>query len=78
MRASKIAPDAILYNAIIDALWETGVIWAQRKACTALLNPPARLCAPWTEALHPHRFYGVETGVAGTAMPTPYRVKNCQ
>ena len=31
MRARKIAPDAILYNAIIDALWETGVIWAQRK-----------------------------------------------
>lgn len=31
MRVCKIAPDAILYNAIIDALWETGVIWAQRK-----------------------------------------------
>jgi pentatricopeptide repeat domain-containing protein 1 len=22
-------PDAIVYNAIIDALWQTGVIWAQ-------------------------------------------------
>jgi pentatricopeptide repeat domain-containing protein 1 len=32
MRARKCQPDAILYNAIIDALWETGVIWAQRKA----------------------------------------------
>jgi pentatricopeptide repeat domain-containing protein 1 len=25
-------PDAIVYNAIIDALWETGVSWAQVKA----------------------------------------------
>ncbi len=22
-------PDAIVYNAIIDALWQTGVVWAQ-------------------------------------------------
>lgn len=31
MCACKCPPDAILYNAIIDALWATGVIWAQRK-----------------------------------------------
>lgn len=24
--------DAIVYNAIIDALWETGVVWVQRRA----------------------------------------------
>ena len=32
MRAQRCRPDAIVYNAIIDTLWETGVIWAQRKA----------------------------------------------
>ncbi|KAK9846531.1 hypothetical protein WJX81_006057 [Elliptochloris bilobata] len=32
MRQSNITADAILYNAIIDTLWETGVIRAQRKA----------------------------------------------
>lgn len=31
MRAQRCKPDAIVYNAITDALWETGVIWAQRK-----------------------------------------------
>lgn len=39
MREWKIAPDAILYNAIIDALWETGVIWAQRKVQPNPKNP---------------------------------------
>ncbi|KAK9815102.1 hypothetical protein WJX73_007516 [Symbiochloris irregularis] len=32
MRAQRCKPDAIVYNAITDALWETGVIWAQRRA----------------------------------------------
>ena len=31
MRAQRCKPDAIVYNAITDALWETGVIWAQRR-----------------------------------------------
>lgn len=34
MRQQRCKPDAIVYNAIIDALWETGVIWAQRRALT--------------------------------------------
>ncbi len=47
MRAWKIAPDAILYNAIIDALWETGVIWAQRKVHSAHSEPCCKaLCSP--------------------------------
>eukprot|EP00887_Chlorella_sp_A99_P002940 scaffold24.g2940.t1 len=32
MCARGCAPDAIVYNAIIDVLWETGVGWAQRRA----------------------------------------------
>lgn len=31
MRERGCRPDAIVFNAVIDALWETGVIWAQRK-----------------------------------------------
>lgn len=34
MRASRCAPDAIVCNAIIDVLWETGVVWAQAHAAT--------------------------------------------
>jgi len=25
-------PDAIVYNAIVDALWQTGIVWAQAQA----------------------------------------------
>lgn len=32
MRARGCAPDTIVYTAIIDTLWETGVAWAQRSA----------------------------------------------
>ena len=32
MRSRPCAPDSIVYNAIIDVLWETGVGWAQRRA----------------------------------------------
>ena len=31
-------PDAIVYNAIIDTLWETGIIWAQGKALQLFLT----------------------------------------
>ena len=31
MRAQNCKADAIVYNAIIDASWETGVLWAQRR-----------------------------------------------
>lgn len=40
MRARGCRPDAIVFNAIIDALWETGVIWAQRKVG----QPPESSC----------------------------------
>jgi pentatricopeptide repeat domain-containing protein 1 len=32
MRAQGCRADAIVFNAIIDALWETGVVWVQRRA----------------------------------------------
>lgn len=32
MRAQGCRADGIVYNAIIDTLWETGVVWAQRRA----------------------------------------------
>ena len=32
MRSRPCAPDSIVYAAIMDALWETGVAWAQRRA----------------------------------------------
>ncbi|CAD7704480.1 unnamed protein product, partial [Ostreobium quekettii] len=32
MRAQGCRPDSIVYNAIIDAVWETGVIWGQKRA----------------------------------------------
>lgn len=32
MQSAGCEPDAIVYNAIIDALWDTGVLWAQKKA----------------------------------------------
>lgn len=32
MCAQGCRPDAIVYNAIIDALWQTGVVWAQAHA----------------------------------------------
>ena len=32
MRAQGCRADAIVFNAIIDTLWETGVVWAQRRA----------------------------------------------
>jgi len=31
MRHRRCQPDAIVYNAVVDALWETGVMWAQRQ-----------------------------------------------
>jgi pentatricopeptide repeat domain-containing protein 1 len=31
MKAQGCRGDAIVYNAIIDTLWETGVVWAQRR-----------------------------------------------
>jgi pentatricopeptide repeat domain-containing protein 1 len=31
-------PDAIVYNAIIDALWQTGVVWAQVRGHTLLID----------------------------------------
>lgn len=34
IRARPCAPDSIVYNTIIDVLWETGVGWAQRKAAS--------------------------------------------
>ena len=45
MRAQRCKPDAIVYNAIPDALWETGVIWAQRR-----VRPPSAGGIPsWAE-----------------------------
>lgn len=41
MRLQRCKPDAIVYNAIIDTLWETGVIWAQRK-----VRPHDSPCVP--------------------------------
>ena len=48
MMAQRCKPDAIVYNAVVNALWETGIIWAQRHALRlfqmALANghfPPA-------------------------------------
>ena len=32
MRCQGCKADAIVFNAIIDALWETGVVWVQRRA----------------------------------------------
>ena len=46
MRQQGCKADAIVCNAIIDASWETGVIWAQRKACSL----PACL-SDWTANL---------------------------
>ena len=34
MRGQGCKGDAIVYNAIIDTLWGTGVVWAQRRALT--------------------------------------------
>ena len=45
MRAQRCRPDAIVYNAIIDTLWETGVIWAQRKARTPLACTTQSACS---------------------------------
>ena len=41
MRARGCAPDTIVYNAIIDVLWETGVGWAQRRAVAKPMPVPA-------------------------------------
>ncbi len=32
MQAKGCKPDSIVYNAIIDALWDTGCAWPQRQA----------------------------------------------
>jgi hypothetical protein len=49
MRAQGCKADGIVYNAIIDTLWETGVVWAQRRAlglfrCAVLAG--LSLCGP--------------------------------
>ena len=41
MKAQGCRADAIVYNAIIDALWETGVVWVQRRALKLFR------CAAW-------------------------------
>ncbi len=43
MRLQRCKPDAIVFNAIIDTLWETGVIWAQRKVqcLTSIMSFPS-------------------------------------
>lgn len=38
MRVQQCLPDSIVYNAVVDALWETGVMWAQRKALRLFLQ----------------------------------------
>jgi pentatricopeptide repeat domain-containing protein 1 len=32
MQSKGCKPDSIVYNAIIDALWDTGISWAQQHA----------------------------------------------
>ena len=32
MQSKGCKPDSIVYNAIIDALWDTGIVWAQQHA----------------------------------------------
>ena len=49
MRAQRCKPDAIVYNAITDALWETGVIWAQRRVSLCRLH--GCLHARWHKSL---------------------------
>lgn len=42
MKAQGCRADAIVYNAIIDALWETGVVWVQRRALRLFRCAPTR------------------------------------
>ena len=51
MQSKGCKPDSIVYNAIIDALWDTGIVWAQqhaavlyRRASAAGASPPAVQC----------------------------------
>jgi pentatricopeptide repeat domain-containing protein 1 len=36
MCAQGCSTDAILYNTLLDVLWDTGVLWAQQKAAHLL------------------------------------------
>ena len=49
MQSKGCKPDSIVYNAIIDALWDTGIVWAQQHA--ALLYKRAS-SAGHTPAFH--------------------------
>ena len=44
MQSSGCSPHAAVYSSVIDALWQTGIVWAQAKA--ALLFNSALSCAP--------------------------------
>ena len=44
MRRQGCRADGIVYNAIIDTLWETGVVWAQRRALALFRCAARRLC----------------------------------
>lgn len=32
MQATGCSPHAAVYSSVIDALWQTGIVWAQAKA----------------------------------------------
>ena len=50
MQSKGCKPDSIVYNAIIDALWDTGIVWAQQHA--ALLYKRASSAGVLSTALH--------------------------
>ena len=44
MQSKGCKPDSIVYNAIIDALWDTGIVWAQQHAALLYRRASARRC----------------------------------
>jgi pentatricopeptide repeat protein len=50
MKASGCEPDAVACGAIVDALWDTGVAWAQRQAA----NLHVEACAAGLMRRHAH------------------------
>ena len=65
MRARGCAPDTIVYNAIIDVLWETGVGWAQRRAVALFRQASQEGLIRWVGG------WGREGGRGAAVVPPP-------
>jgi len=52
MQESGCSPHAAVYSSVIDALWQTGIVWAQAKALQ-LFNHAVECALPWLPARLP-------------------------